>query len=296
MVMTPSRNSILCPNCRKLISSDEKRCPFCGIRTPGSMLKNNPLTRHWGNGEHLVKWIIYTNVTMYLISLLIDPQKIGLGFNPLTALSPSINSLAALGATGARLIYKSQGWWTLITANYLHGSILHIVFNLIALYQLSPLITQLYGPYRFFIIFTFSGVFGFWISYLAGVQVNHRCLGVPMRFDWRGVVFRQNPRGPLRPGCLQTNRRLGLNDTDFRFPGFRGQQLGSHRRHDCRCLGRPIIWLSRKTAGKHDPSLARRWFCGGHGPGSGLGDCEGGRFLDQWIEGVNPWRTDRCAG
>ena len=170
--MPPSRNSMLCPNCRKLISSDEKRCPFCGLPTPGSKLKNNPLTRHWGNGEQLVRWIIYVNVAMYLISLLIDPQRIGIGFNPLSALSPSLGSLAALGATGVRLVHNGQGWWTLLAANYLHGSILHIFFNLVALYQLSPLITQLYGPYRYFVIFTFSGIFGFWVSYLAGVGVT----------------------------------------------------------------------------------------------------------------------------
>lgn len=168
----PSRNSILCPSCRKLISSDEKRCPYCGILTPGSKLRNNPFARHWGNGEQLVKMIIYVNIAMYLLSLLLNPRMTGMGFNPLNILSPSIDSLAALGATGAWLANKTQGWWTLVTANYLHGSILHIVFNLFALYQISPLISQLYGPYRYFIIFTFSGVIGFWISILAGVEIT----------------------------------------------------------------------------------------------------------------------------
>jgi len=168
----PSRNSILCPNCRKLISSDEKRCPYCGILTPGSRMKNNPLTRHWGNGEQLVKMIIYANIAMYLLSLLINPRMTRVGFNPLTALSPSMDSLAVLGATGTLLMNKAQGWWTLVSANYLHGSILHIAFNLFALYQLSPLIAQIYGPYRYFIIFTFSGIIGFWVSFLAGVQIT----------------------------------------------------------------------------------------------------------------------------
>src|SRR4030066_227631 len=95
----PARNSILCPNCRKLISEDEARCPFCGIQTPGSRWKNNPLTRGWGSGETLVRAILYTNIGMYLLSLLLNPGSMGLGFNPLGLLSPDQNGLAALGAT-----------------------------------------------------------------------------------------------------------------------------------------------------------------------------------------------------
>jgi rhomboid protease GluP len=167
-----SRNSILCPNCRKLISEDEGRCPFCGVRSPGSRWKNNPLTRGWGSGEQVVKAIIYTNLGMYLLSLLLNPRGMGMGFNPLGMLSPDQRSLMALGATGTFLMDATGGWWTLFSANYLHGSILHIFFNMMALYQISPLITQLYGPYRYFAIYTLSGVLGFWISYMAGIPLT----------------------------------------------------------------------------------------------------------------------------
>jgi rhomboid protease GluP len=168
----PVRNSILCPNCRKLISEDESRCPFCGIQTPGARWRNNPLTRGWGSGETLVRAIPYTNIGLFIFSLLLDPGRMGLGFNPLGLLSPDQNSLIVLGATGVIPMRFSGGWWTLLTANYLHGSALHIFFNLMALHQLSPLIVQLYGPYRFFAINTLSGVAGFWISYLVGIPLT----------------------------------------------------------------------------------------------------------------------------
>lgn len=168
----PARNSILCPNCRKLISEDESRCPFCGIQTPGARWRNNPLTRGWGSGETLVRAILYTNIGLYLFSLLLDPGRMGFGFNPLGMLSPNQNSLIVLGATGVIPMRFSSGWWTLLSANYLHGSAMHIVFNLIALYQISPLVTQLYGPYRYFAIYTLSGVAGFWISYLVGIPLT----------------------------------------------------------------------------------------------------------------------------
>lgn len=166
------RNSILCPNCRKLISTDEPRCPYCGQSAPGSKWRNTPLTRGWGSGERVVRAILYVNIGMYILSLFIDPRSMGLRFNPLTMLSPSRDSLAVLGATGSWLMNASAGWWTLISANYLHGSALHIFFNLMALYQISPLITQLYGPYRYFILYTASGVVGFLISYFAGIPMT----------------------------------------------------------------------------------------------------------------------------
>jgi membrane associated rhomboid family serine protease len=173
MVMNrPARNSILCPNCRKLISEDESRCPFCGLQAPGSRWKNNPLIRGWGSGEKIIHAIIYANVIMYVISLALNPRRMGLGFSLFGMFAPSQNSLAALGATGTYLMNGSSGWWTLLAANYLHGSILHILFNMIALYQLSPIVTQLYGPYRYFSIYTLSGVFGFWVSYMAGIPLT----------------------------------------------------------------------------------------------------------------------------
>jgi rhomboid protease GluP len=168
----PVRNSILCPNCRKLISEDEARCPFCGIQTPGARWRNNALTRGWGSGETLIKAILYTNVGLYVFSLLLDPARIGLGLNPLGLLSPSNDILRLLGAAGTWQMSHKGAWWTLLTANYLHGSALHIILNLMALHQISPLIVQLYGPNRFFAIYTLTGVAGFWISYLVGIPLT----------------------------------------------------------------------------------------------------------------------------
>ena len=114
-----SRNSILCPSCRKLISEDEPICPFCGLQTPGSRWKNNPLTRGWGSGDKLIRIVIYTNIGMYLLSWLLHPRLTGGGFNPLRLFSPDQNSLAVLGATGTLLMNYGNGWWTLLSANYL---------------------------------------------------------------------------------------------------------------------------------------------------------------------------------
>ena len=165
------RKSMLCPNCRRIVSIDEPRCPHCGISSPGSWWKNNPLIRGWGSGEQLIRLIIYTNIGMYLICLMVSKGATGFGLNPLSLLSPSTRGLVQLGATGTFMIQEA-GWWTLISANYLHGSALHIFFNMMAFYQIAPLITRLFGAYRFFIIFTISGIGGFFVSFLMGTQLT----------------------------------------------------------------------------------------------------------------------------
>ena len=167
----PNRKSVLCPNCRRLISTDEPRCPHCGMSKPASPWKNNALTRGWHDGRQLIKIIIYTNVAMFLVSLLISGGGLAAGLDPFRLLSPSTRGLVALGATGTLLVHE-VGLWTLVSANYLHGGALHIFFNMMAFNQIAPLITQLYGPQRFFCIFTLSGVGGFLVSYVMGVPIT----------------------------------------------------------------------------------------------------------------------------
>ncbi len=106
---------------------------------------------------------------MYVISLLLNPRAPSLTFNPFNLLSPDGRSLILLGATGTGPIDQLHRWWTLVSANYLHGGILHILFNMLAFSKLGSLVLQEYGPYRMLTVYTLGGVVGFWVSYLAGV-------------------------------------------------------------------------------------------------------------------------------
>jgi rhomboid protease GluP len=166
------RKSILCPHCSKLISVAEHKCPHCGISRPGARWKNIPITRGLLQSDQLIKTIIYANVGMYLISLLMNPTRMGLSANPFMFLSPSNGALLLLGSTGTIPIDQGHRWWTLVSANYLHGGILHIVFNMIALYQIGPLVLREYGANRLIGLYTIGGIFGFLVSYFAGVQLT----------------------------------------------------------------------------------------------------------------------------
>jgi rhomboid protease GluP len=164
------KNSLLCPNCRGLISRSERKCPHCGLRNPGSWLKTTRLYTSFSDPEQLLQVIIYANIGMFILSILLNPGRSGFNFNPFNFLSPSNQSLLVLGSTGTVPIAQLGRWWTLVSANYLHGGLLHIVFNMIALRQIGPLAANEFGPHRMFAIYSIGGVFGFLLSFLAGVS------------------------------------------------------------------------------------------------------------------------------
>jgi rhomboid protease GluP len=90
--------------------------------------------------------------------------------NPFSLLSPSSKTLLLLGATGTIPIDQFHRWWSLLSAGYLHGGILHIFFNMMVLNQITPFVLQEYGLNRMLIIYTLGGIAGFYVSYLAGVH------------------------------------------------------------------------------------------------------------------------------
>lgn len=163
------RRSILCPNCRRLVSVDEAKCPYCGMARPASLSWTRSLGGLFSDPERTVRVIIIANAVMFILSLLLQPSRVGLSMNPFGLLSPDHRTLVLLGETGAIPVGQLGRWWTLITANYLHGGILHILFNMMALRQIAPFIFHEYGFPRMAAIYTLGGVLGFYISVLAGI-------------------------------------------------------------------------------------------------------------------------------
>ena len=88
-------------------------------------------------------------------------------------LSPGTRALYQLGMTGG-LAWQEGWWWTLLTAIYLHGGLLHIFFNLLWVRNLGPTVTDVFGPGRAFVIFSVSGAVGFVVS---NVATGHPTVG-----------------------------------------------------------------------------------------------------------------------
>ena len=78
----------------------------------------------------------------------------------------------AFGASGAIPVYVNGMWWTVLSAGWLHGSALHILFNMMWVRQLAPATADIYGPGRMVIIYTIAGVVGFAVSSTAGLYLG----------------------------------------------------------------------------------------------------------------------------
>jgi rhomboid protease GluP len=74
--------------------------------------------------------------------------------------------LDRFGANTAWLIAGQGEYWRLFTANFIHIGIVHLAFNMFALYQLGRQIESLYGQPRFLTIYLLSGLSGTVFSYL----------------------------------------------------------------------------------------------------------------------------------
>jgi len=156
---------MICPNCEKLISVDAERCPFCGAWRPGMYGVTPKLHRLFGRKLDLDSVIIVSCVVLYVVALVLQPSAIFQWQGIFNILSPGSRALYQLGMTGG-LAWQSGWWWTIFSAIYLHGGLLHIFFNLMWVRQLGPNVTEVYGPARSFVIFTVAGALGFLVSNL----------------------------------------------------------------------------------------------------------------------------------
>ena len=158
--------AILCPRCHKIVSSDAETCHHCGQRKPG-LWGATATIRKLGlqlNFPHLIT--VFCGA-LYLLALALDPSAIFQTQGLMQILSPSLEASIKLGVTGTRPVTYGW-WWTLITAIYLHGGLLHIFFNMMWVRQLGPVVEELFGPFRLFAIFTIAGITGFIASTFAG--------------------------------------------------------------------------------------------------------------------------------
>jgi len=166
--MRKRSGAVVCPGCGRLVDVNEPRCPYCGQGAPG-MFGYGPALQQLTNRLDLTLGIIAACVGLYVISLALDPSAILRkedGFNLFSLLSPSGRALAVLGMTGNFAMAQGR-WWTLLTAIFLHGSLLHLAFNMVIMRQFLGNVIELYGTARAWIIFVVAGVVGFVLSNLA---------------------------------------------------------------------------------------------------------------------------------
>ena len=169
MLKRQTTGSVLCTSCGVLVGVNDGRCYNCGRVNPG-LWGYAPLLRSLGRDMGFVPFVIGACAVLYVFTLIASQGNIGMG-GLFSLLSPSRESLFLFGASGAVPVFLADRWWTLLSASWLHGSALHILFNMMWVRQLAPATAELYGPGRMIIIYTVAGVAGFALSSFAGAYL-----------------------------------------------------------------------------------------------------------------------------
>lgn len=86
-------------------------------------------------------------------------------------LTPRLSTLVLFGAKVNEYIAAGE-IWRLFTAMFLHGDIIHLLFNLYALYILGPMVEGFFGHRRFLLIYFIGGLWGSVASYAFSPAVS----------------------------------------------------------------------------------------------------------------------------
>lgn len=163
------QGSTICPSCGRLVGVRDEVCFNCGARNP-ALFGFGPALRRLGGDFAFPNLLLAGCVTLYVVSLLLSPgalQMRGLA----SLLSPSWPALFLLGGSGAEPVFGYGRWWTVLSAGWLHGGLLHIAFNLMWVRDLAPAVAKLYGAGRLVLIWIAAGVGGFLLTSLVAAFV-----------------------------------------------------------------------------------------------------------------------------
>lgn len=164
----------LCPACGTLVGATATKCHQCGANMNFSFAAASKSLGRWMPQTSPVTYALLTICcVMFVLSMIITIRTEGFGSG-----GGSLGGLMSLGGISGRALYmlgESRPWpedlaepWRFITAIFLHGSILHIIFNMWVLMDIGPMVEELYGSARYLFLFVASGVAGYVLSSFVG--------------------------------------------------------------------------------------------------------------------------------
>jgi membrane associated rhomboid family serine protease len=185
----------MCPSCRALVPRAAGSCPECGeslyaVRNPG-------VTRLLGNlipGVRAATSLIMLVNGFWFVMLLMAQIKSGGGGSSIFSFS-DLGLLVRFGAGLSRPTMLPSGavvggeWWRLITPVFLHAGLLHFFFNSFLLIYLGPMVEEIYGTARFWVIYLACGIGGSMASQLTRPTITVGASGAIMGLIGLLIVY-----------------------------------------------------------------------------------------------------------
>ncbi len=158
----------LCPACNALVGVSATRCHECGTNLTFSLAAlTKKLAGVTGLNAPVSTIFLGLNFLLFAVQLMFTMQAGQAGGLSILWRLDGISSYRLGAIFGPSVLFDHQ-FWRLITAMFLHGGLIHIGFNMMALMQFGPALEELYGSPRFLFLYTVTGAFGFLLSSVAG--------------------------------------------------------------------------------------------------------------------------------
>ena len=136
--------------------------------------------------------IIIINVAVFILFYLLDSQEVFMKFAAFYPFSPFFRS------------------WQIITHMFMHGSLMHILFNMFTLYSFGPLLERTLGDKKYIILYFVSGLGAFFLFNLWNfievqqIQSDLESLG----FNLNGFLAGENVSFNGNAAAISSQREL----------------------------------------------------------------------------------------
>ena len=104
-------------------------------------------------GWSITKLLIGANL-IFFVWMILRGLIAGRGLS--TVMSPDLDLLVYVGAQNWGRVFAHGEWWRIISYSYTHGGLLHLAFNMVALYQVGLLLEKEAGHAALLVVYVFS--------------------------------------------------------------------------------------------------------------------------------------------
>ncbi len=143
-------------------------------------------------GRSIITYILIgVNVIAYIITAYLSGNLLDSNINVLVFLGAKVNYLIAQGE-----------YYRLVTCMFLHGGLVHLAFNMYALYSLGPFIEKVYGKVKYLVIYFLAGIMSSIFSYMFSSSVSIGASGAIFGLFGAALVFALKMKDRIGKGFI----------------------------------------------------------------------------------------------
>lgn len=156
----------LCPACRALVGSTATKCHECGASMTYSLAAASQSLSGFLPSDLPVTYVVMAvNFMLFAVTMVASIQAGG-QISMFGGVDGEV--LHRLGAMWPYDILVEGEWWRLVMPIFLHGGLMHILFNSWVLADIGRQVEEIYGSPRYLFLYIMTGIGGFVVSMLWG--------------------------------------------------------------------------------------------------------------------------------